>query len=482
MNHVDYASFHSHSQMSLLDGLATIPEYCQRAQELGLRGMGLTDHGSVSGVFEFINACRNVGIVPVPGCEFYVAPINPEGSFVKGPVFYGPGGSKSGKHDVSGNGAYLHLTILAYNEWGLKNLFSLSRSSYDPGRKYVKPRIDFDLIESHNEGLVVLTGCPSSEISTRFLLGQNKEAYDYASRLKDVFGSERMFVEIMDHNMSHDLEKKLLPLQIKMAKDLNLKLIATNDSHYAYKKDAKHHEEMLCLQSGAQMKDKRSDDGGRRFAFDGTEYYLKSGEEMLSIFPEDDYPGAISNTELIMEMASNITVPFDSHLRPVPKIPEAFSSDVEYFKHLIKKGFSERYGESPQNIKKEAVQRINYEFEVIHSSDFIGYFLTVRDYLKYANDNFSTFDENGNMLAAATGVGRGSVGGSIIAYLLNISELDPIKHDLIFERFLSAGRGHTYEIEYSDGTKEEVNVSEKRTVNGEEKYIHELSEGDIVED
>ena len=264
-----------------------------------------------------------------------------------------------------------------------------------------------------------------------------------------------------------------------MAKHMGLRLVATDDSHYARRSDAKHHEEMLCIQSGARMSDKPTDQGGRRFTFAGDQYYVKSNRHMSSLFPEDDFPGALSNTLLITEMASDLAVTFNPHLKPYPKIPEGFESDVEYVKHLVNEGFVRRYGHESPEMKKRAIDRVHKEFDIIYSSDFIGYFVTVVDYLKFGQ-SFSIFDDQGEILASSLGVGRGSVGGSIIAYFLGISDVDPLKYGLYFERFLSAGRGSTYEIVYDDGTTERVNVSDTKIVDGHKKYVHQLKAGDSV--
>jgi DNA polymerase-3 subunit alpha len=399
-------------------------------------------------------------------------------------VFYGPGGRQASQYDVANKGAYLHLTVLAVNQAGLKNLFALSSASHDPSRVYSKPRIDFELLEQHSEGLVILTGCPSSEISTRFLLGQDDKAYEYAGRLKEVFGSERLFVEVMEHGMKIDLERKLLPKQVKLGKDLGLKLVATNDSHYALRENAIHHEEMLCSQSGSRMADKTWDAGGDRFAFDGAEYYLKSGAEMLEKFPERDFPGVVTNSLIIAEMAKDIRLDFDAHLKPNPVLPEGIDL-VTYFKQEINKGFKWRYGNASPEVREEAKKRNAYEFKIINSSDFIGYMVTVYHYIRHTRDKYATRDASGNILALPIGAGRGSVGGSVIAYELGISEVCPIKHDLIFERFLSDGRGATYRITYDGGPCEEVIVSTERSVQTaddkvESKYIHQLKVGDKV--
>lgn len=647
----EYVSLHNHTHDSILDGYSKPSEYISRAVELGHKGIGLTDHGNLFGTFSFLQETRKAGIVGVPGCEFYVAPINPDGARHIGPVFYGPGGKKS-QNDVASNGAYLHLSVWAYNNVGLHNLFMLSTLSNDPSRFYKKPRTDFEMLSQFSEGLIVSTGCPSSEISTRFLLGQDDKAYSYARQLKEVFGS-RLYVEVMDHHMNIDLERTLLPKQLKMSKDLGIPLLATNDCHYAHQDDSVPHEEMLCIQSGSRMDDLPYDEGGSRFAFNGNEYYLKTADEMSASFPADDFPNALRNTLEISEMASDVTLDFDPHLKPKPVIPEGFDSALSYYKHLINEGFKKRYGGAPKEIREEALRRNKTEFDVIYSSDFIGYMLVVRDYLVWTKDHYSTTDDSGTILALPTGVGRGcflpdtkvslynhtkkiqeistssrrgnpttalthdgtfkkveqvfeysvqdedcvelslsngetirctadhrifkkddgfvaaseiaqgdillgakkshdrvvgkcdsknknmdfviwtektlfnendslhneivvnsvrhfkytgkvydlqiadvhnytvggvtvhnSVGGSISAYELGISEIDPIKYDLFFERFLSAGRGATYRLTYDDGTTEDIVVSGEKTLSrtGENVYIHQLNVGDEVED
>lgn len=483
MTNPEYVSLHTHSHYSMLDGFSNFDEYFSRAVEIGHRGLGLSDHGNVFGVYDFMKKAKQFGITGVPGCEFYVAPINPKGAKELEPIFYGPGGRQAGSNDVAAKGSYLHITIWAYNTQGLHNLFKLSSMSNSQEHFRQKPRIDFDMLADHSEGLVVATGCPSSEISTRFLLGQDDKAYEYAGRLKEVFG-DRLFVEIMDHGMSIDLERNLLPKQLKLAKDLGLQLLATNDSHYAHAGDVLHHEEMLCTQSGAVMSDQTWDNGGPRFAFNGDQYYLKTAEEMAEIFPEEKFPGALKSSLIIAEMAQDIKLDFDPHLKPKPEIPNGFN-EASYYKHLLEVGFAKRYGNAPIEIQKEAKSRVRKEMDVIYSSDFIGYMLTVQEYCVWTREKYSTRDAEGKIAALSMGVGRGSVGGSIHAYLLEISEVDPIKHDLIFERFLSAGRGATYEIVYDDGTTEEIIVSDEKQVlkddgSFEKNYIHQLSVGDVV--
>lgn len=486
MKKSDFASLHNHSERgSLLDGYGTIDEYLNVTEENGQKALGITDHGTGFALYDLITKARSRGITPVPGIEAYMAPASPEGAKAKRKIFYGKNGEKSGNNDVSANGAYLHQTIWAINNTGMHNLFKLISLSNQTEHFYKAPRIDFNMLAEHSEGLVVATGCPSSEISTRFLLGQDKEAYQYAYRLKEVFG-DRLFVEVMNHNMSIDLERRLLPKQLQLAKKLDLPLLATGDSHYAHKNHAKHHEELLCSQSGAKMSDETYDKGGSRFAFEGNEYYLKTTAEMEQLFPNNDFPNALTNTMLIAEMAQDITLDFDPDLKVKAIIPEGFN-EVTYLKHLSKEGFKKRYGNASREVQQEALKRFKEEFEVLHSSDFINYILTVQEYLDWAKKGYSTYNQEGEIIAYPVGVGRGSVGGSIIAFLIGISEVDPIRYDLLFSRFLSAGRGATYLVEYDDGTSEEIIVSETKKIktedgNSKEKYIHQLKLGDEVEE
>lgn len=486
MTNNEIVHLHNHTDFSMLDGLAKTQAYLDEAKKLGMKGLGTADHGNVHGALDLINAAHKLDMTPVPGCELYMAPINEKGAKTKEQVFYGKT-DKNGKtleeFDVSGDGAYTHCSVWAINNTGLKNLFKLSSMSFQPENSYRKPRIDFDMLANHSEGLVVATGCPSSEISTRFLLGQDNIAYNYAQRLLEVFGRDRLFVEIMNHGMKNDLERTLIPKQLELSKKMNLGLLATNDCHYVHSHDAPHHEEFLCAQSAAFMSHAPMSQGGKRFAFDGTQFYLKSADEMATLFPHEQFPNAMKNTLLIAEMAKDIHVSYDPTLRPEPTIPQGYNK-VSYFKHLINKGFEFRYGNSPKETKREAKRRIQNEFDVIYSSDFIGYFLLVHEYLNYAKITYSTRNAANEIVAMSIGAGRGSVGGSIIAFILEISEICPIRHDLLFERFLSAGRGATYRITYEDGTTEDILVSEqKNVIQGtqlENKYIHELKIGDII--
>lgn len=479
----NFVSLHTHSENSILDGFGSVKEYVACAAAMGQPALGLTDHGSLGGIYSLLIEAEAAGIKAIPGCEFYMAPMNPLGAKAQSPVFYGPDGKKVPGKDVSGNGAFTHMTIWAYNTIGLKNLYKLSSLSGELEHTYSKPRIDFEMLADHSDGLIIATGCPSSEISTRFRLGQVDKAYEHARRLLDVFGKERMFVEIMDHSMDIDLERDLIPQQLKLAEDLGLELLATNDAHYAQATDAQHHEEMLAIQSKSRMSDDTFNQGGSRFAFQGDQYFMPTAEHMLKIFPEDKFPRAVSNTVRIAEMCEGLTLKFDPELRPVPAAHEG-ETEVETFKRLVSEGLKNRYGNSSPEVIAQARENIKKELEVFISSDFVGYMLTVYEYIEWAQRNYSTRDVDDTILALSTGAGRGSVGGSTIAYVLGISETDPIRYDLIFERFLSPGRGSVYGIKLDNGEMIEAVASEVISINrdGEDMqiYAHQIKQGDTV--
>jgi DNA polymerase-3 subunit alpha len=526
-----FVNLHTHSHYSILDGYATPEEYLRRASSLGQSALGLTDHGNLYGVHELIKTARDLSrsknkkgkpqnpiyVKPIVGIEAYVAPLNEDGARHKGPIYYGQGDHES---DVSASGAYLHLTLLAINDIGFHNLIKLSTESFKRENFYYKNRIDQDMLAKWNEGIVAFTGCPSGEIQTRLRLGQKKEAYDYARRMMDLF-PDRYYVEIMQHHMKRGLEREILPELVTLADDLNLPLVATNDAHYSAPEDALHQDEMLCIQTNttggsSYMNDATKDEGGPRFSFDGDDYYLKSEEEMLSVFPDDQYPNAVSNTVRIANMVGDwwsnddalIDLPhahggIDEHMNPSGKgftyfssttsnvngfqhtdrkrmqsliddgsialgpydlsltkgirpkitIPEGWS-ETDWFKKKINDGYENRRvmaGDSPE-VLAESKRRINEEMPVFVNNDFTQYMLVVQDYINAARQ-----------AGISIGYGRGSVGGSEIAYLLDISRTDPIKHDLLFERFLNPERVSPPDVDtdFQSSRKNEVLVYAK---------------------
>lgn len=394
----NFVNLHNHSDYSLLDGFGTVDEYIARAVEMGQPALGLTDHGNVCGLFSFIQKCNKAGIKPIPGIEAYVAPVNPMGAKVHQPVRYGKPGQEG--IDVSGNGAYLHMTLWAMNDEGLHSLYALVREASMEGNEfnhldlpdgegnyYMKPRMDLDMLARHNAGLIATTGCPSGEIQTRFRLGQDEQAYDYARRMSEIFEG-RYFVELMDHSMAQgkDIERVAIPKLLKLADDLNLPLLATNDSHYCNHKDAPHHEEMLCANSKATMYDLPYDEGGKRFAFNGNEYYLKTRDEMLSIPVFHEHPEAVDNTMRIADMVEHIEFKLRSDLRPEVEIPDGYD-EIGWFKHEIKEGLKKKRSDASPEVKAEAVKRINHELPVFTDNNFVQYMLVVKDYIDWARNN-----------------------------------------------------------------------------------------------
>lgn len=471
MKKKNYVPLHNHSHYSTLDGYATIDEYIKAALENDMIGIGLADHGTASGLYKFITRAQAAGLIPVPGVEFYVAPENKDGAKAKRPIYYGKGGRKAPKYDLS-SGAYTHLTVFAYNNVGLRNLFKLTSLSWERQHFYVKPRIDTNMLAQHSEGLIVTTGCPSSEINKRFLLGQDDKAYEYANRLKSIFG-DNFYVELMDHKMEdEELERIITPKLIELSKRLDIQPIMTNDSHYAFKDDHRPHERILAVATQSTMKEPRMSDGGTRFAFSTPEYYIKTYDEMKSLLPEDIAEIALENTIKLTEKCKDIKLSYDPRLRPEIETPEGHTP-VSYLKELIVKGFNKKRAHQSEEIIKESIKRIREEFEVIHSNDFVSYFLVVHDYIDFAHKK-----------GIGVGAGRGSVGGSEIAYVLDISNTDPIRFDLLFERFLSPGRGSLYQIDYVTGESEEVAVSDKKRIYSDAGdkvvYVHELDPGDMV--
>lgn len=556
MSGAGFVNLHNHSHYSILDGYSRPIEYLKRAAALGQPALALTDHGNLFGAFEFVSTARAmskgldkkkhpqepVWVKPIVGIEAYMAPENPEGAKCKRSVYYSDDPSKR-SIDVSSNGAYTHLTLLAVDDAGFHNLIRLSTESFKRENMYHKQRMDMSMLAKWNEGLIATTGCPSGEIQTRLRLGQTKEAYEYAERMADLFPG-RYYVEIMSHAMKKDLEREAIPKLLKLAEDLSLPLLATNDAHYASPGDARRHEEMLCINTNSrggagervymdtptedtvdewiEAHQKEAQDylsRGRkvptRFAFSGDDYYLKSFDEMIRQFPEDQFPGAVRNSLEIADMVGDwwakdpldlealktkygndvklaeagleftddyklphagggvagetvkankgVTVlgstpehavgfksdpltqklvddgvvalgPYDLSLnkgiRPVIQIPEGWTED-QWFRKKLNDGFVQRRvakGDSPE-ILAESKRRLDVEYPVFEGNDFVQYMLVVSDYIAWAREHGVT-----------VGSGRGSVGGSEVAYLMDISRTDPIRHDLLFERFLNPER------------------------------------------
>lgn len=424
---------HNHTDYSLLDGAARVPGLARAAAELGMSALAITDHGYMFGAYKFWQAAKANGIKPIIGLEGYLTP----GTHRTDPrrTRFAQGGGD----DVSAQGAYTHITMWSETTAGMHNLFRLASLASLEGQLGKWPRADRELLQRYGKGLIATTGCPSGEVQTRLRLGQYKEAVQAAADFRDIFGPENYFVELMDHGI--DIEKRTRDDLLRLAKDLNLPLVATNDVHYTNEADAHTHEAMLCTQSSSVLTDPTYDQGGKRFAFSGTGYYLKSAAEMRHLFR--DLPEACDNTLAIAERCQNDFEPAVGKYMPHFPVPEG-QTERSHFVGEVQKGLHFRYGAV---IPAEVQERANYEIEVICMKGYPGYFLVVADFIQWAKDN-----------GIRVGPGRGSGAGSMCAYAMRITDLDPIQHGLFFERFLNPERDSMpdFDIDFDDRRREEV--------------------------
>lgn len=426
-----FVHLHSHGSYSLLDGHSMIDEMVAEAARLGQPAIAQTDHGNLHGAFELYKAGQKHGVKPIVGIEAYFTP----GQFShthKEPVFFGRshGDNKiEGSNDVSGGGTYTHMTLLAENNDGLHNLFRLSSRSYIEGY-YRKPRMSLEMLSEHGKGIIATTGCPSGEIQTRLRLGQWNEAVSYAAQMQDIVGKENYFLELMDHQMTIELERGVRNDLLRLAKTLSIPLLATNDLHYTKREHASSHEQMLAVQTGSLMSEPTYDKGGKRFAFEGQEYYVKSRAEMERYF--GDLPDALDNTLAIAERC-NITFDTGADLRPKIDIPDGYTSE-EWLRKEALEGLARRL---PDKVNDPIyLRRIAEEIGIMVMKDYVGYHLVVSDFVRWAKRN-----------RVPTGHGRGSAGGSLVAYTLDITDLDPIRHRLLFERYINPERDSPPDID-----------------------------------
>jgi DNA polymerase-3 subunit alpha len=439
-----FAHHHVHTDHSVLDGHASIKKLAAAVAEMGQPGFSVTDHGSLSNVYNAWKAAKEFNLKFLPGLEGYVAP-GETSQEVWEPVFFGSGSRENKEersNDVSGGGAYTHLTLLAETTEGMHNLFRLNTQAWKYGQ-FRKNRMDIKSISESSKGLIATTGCPSGELQTRLRLGQFKEAVAYASKMQDIFGKENYFMELMDHNMTIDLERRVRGDLMKVSKMLDIPLLATNDLHYVHREDAKSHEHMLCIQSGSSMNEPSYDNGGKRFAFEGEEYYAKSAEEMYALFPEEEYPGAITNTLWIAERAS-ASFSYNPDLRPSVPLPEGHTEDS----YLRQEAFAGLARKRPDKVNDpEYIARLEKELDVFKTKNFSGYMLVVSDFMRWAKAQ-----------GWQCGPARGSGGGSLLAFCTDITEIDPIPHGLIFERFLNPERDSPPDIDsdFDDVNREKV--------------------------
>ena len=390
----------------MLDGAARVGDLVEEVARQEMPAIAMTDHGNVFGAFDFYKQATKAGVKPIIGIEAYVAP---ESRFDKKRVQWASGGDD----DVSGGGAYTHMTILAENNHGLKNLFRLSSLASLEGY-YYKPRMDRELLSQYADGLIATTGCPGGEIQTRLRMGNYKDAMRAASDYRDIFGANNFFLELMDHGI--DVETRVKEDLLKLGRELKLPLLATNDLHYTHHADAAAHAALLCVQSGTTLADPK------RFKFDNDEFYLKTPAQMREIFR--DIPEACDNTLLIAERC-NVKLREDENLMPAFAVPVGESED-SWLRKEAERGLIAKFGEGVSEKHKE---RLNYELDVMLKMGFPGYFLVVADLVAHAKK-----------VGIRVGPGRGSAAGSLVAYVLGITGLDPIEHGLLFERFLNPER------------------------------------------
>ncbi|MCU1565878.1 MAG: dnaE [Pseudarthrobacter sp.] len=418
----------------MLDGAARLGELFDETERLGMPALATTDHGYLFGAFDFWRKATDKGIKPIIGVEAYVTPGTARTD--KGRVRWGEESQR--KDDVSGGGSYTHMTLLSYNNVGMRNLFRASSIASLDSVFGKWPRLDRELLNTYSEGLIATTGCPSGEVQTRLRLGQYREALEAAAEFRDIFGAENYFCELMDHGL--DIERRVTGDLLRLAKELNLPLVATNDLHYTHEHDAKAHEALLAIQSGSTLLEPTYDNGGSRFAFSGSGYYLKSPQEMRELFR--DHPEACDNTLLIAERCE---VSFNTDANYMPRFPCPPGEDeTSWLVKEVDKGLQYRY---PAGIPDEVRKQADYELGVITSMGFPGYFLVVADFINWAKNN-----------GIRVGPGRGSGAGSMVAYAMRITDLDPLRHGLIFERFLNPDRVSMpdFDVDFDDRRRSEV--------------------------
>ena len=409
-----FAHLHVHTEYSMLDGAARLKDLMAEVKSQGMTHVAITDHGNVFGAAEFHRQAKDAGVTPVIGIEAYVAP---ESRANPNRILWGQPHQK--KDDVSAAGAYLHKTIWAKDNAGLHNLFRLSSRSYAEGWLVKWPRMDKELIAAHSAGLMASTGCPSGELQTRLRLGQFDEALTAAAEWQDIFGKENYFLELMDHGL--DIERRVRDGLNEIGRKLGIPPVVTNDSHYTREPDAQAQDMLLCIQTGKTLAD------ADRFRFDGTGYFIKPAADMYRLDSSDLWQEGCRNSQLLIADRVDTTGMFEfRNLMPRFPIPDGFESEDELFRAEVWKGMDRRY---PDGYDEERRQQAEYEIQIICQMGFPAYFLVVADFIMWAKNN-----------GIAVGPGRGSAAGSIVAYAMGITDLDPLVHGLIFERFLNPER------------------------------------------
>lgn len=404
-----FTHLHVHTEFSMLDGASRLDELVAKAVDDGQTALGMTDHGNMYGVLDFYKECNNQGIKPIIGMEAYMAHEHrSERPARRGRIDDMGGETESGKK------LYYHLTLLAESNVGYRNLIQLSSLAFLEGY-YYQPRIDWELLERYHEGLIATSGCLGGHVLQSLIRGDEAGALQLAGRFQDIFGKDNFFIEIQDHGIAD--QQRTNPYLIEISRAIGAPLIATNDTHYTHREDHTAHDALLCVQTGCTISDPN------RFKFEGQEHYLKTAQEMRWLFR--DVPEACDNSLLIAERA-NVKIEFGKPVLPDFPIPEGFTNEGEYLRHLTLQGAEQRWG-AP--LPTSVVERLAYELKTIADMGFSSYFLIVWDLIRYARQH-----------QIRVGPGRGSAGGCAVAYCLRITDLDPIKYDLLFERFLNPSR------------------------------------------
>jgi DNA polymerase III subunit alpha len=414
-----FVHLHVHTEYSMLDGAARLKEMFAEVAEQKMPAIAMTDHGNTHGAYDFYQKATAAGVTPVIGIEAYVAP---ESRFRKEPVRWGDPSQKS--DDVSGSGSYTHKTIWARNKEGLHNLFRLTSRSYTEGFLRKWARMDQELITEHAGGLMATTGCPSGVVQTRLRLGQFDKALESAATYRDIFGAENYFLELMDHGL--DIERRVRDGLIEISRKLNIPPVVTNDSHYTRESEADAHDALLCIQTGKQI----ADPG--RFRFDGSGYFLKTADEMRAIDTSDIWAEGCRNTLLVAERVDTTGMFEFRNLMPRFDVPEG-QTEESWFRSEVAAGMVRRF---PGGISERYSQQVDYEMDVIISKGYSSYFLVVADFIMWAKTQ-----------GILVGPGRGSAAGALVAYALGITDLDPLPHGLIFERFINPERASMPDID-----------------------------------
>ena len=392
---MDFTHLHVHTEYSLLDGSAKIKELVKRAKELGMKALAITDHGVMYGAIDFYKAAREAGIKPIIGCEVYVAP-----------------GSRFDRELTKGEDRYYHLVLLAKNNVGYTNLSKIVSRGFTEGY-YYKPRVDVEVLEQYSEGIIALSACLAGEVAVNIRKNNYEAAKETALKYQQIFGEGNYFLEMQDHGIPE--QRTVNNGIMRLSKETGIPMVVTNDSHYITADDAEAHDILLCIQTGKIVTDED------RMRYDGGQYYLKSPEEMYQLFPYAKE--ALENTSKIADMC-NVEIVFGEQKVPRYDVPEGYDA-FSYLSKLCNDGLAKRYNLVTDELKN----RLDFELNTIKDMGFVDYFLIVWDFIKYAKDN-----------GIAVGPGRGSAAGSIVSYCLEITNIEPTRYNLLFERFLNPER------------------------------------------